>query len=312
MDPPPTDGGIERDKLEEVKEGGPMHHCNLFDAEVIHKIAEAFLPGLATACVDNTTGGLFKSPASVAVEARKEMVDSLIQRSETFVAEAIILEGEAETEVPEHPFDIISDFIDDFASSKRNFFSRVSGWLLSDRREDKIDEFVQEMELNGFWMIGRRETVAQTLLKNVDFKDAFHCNKKFNSADELVEHLPQCRFRTVHCPHEGCDDQFSAGNSEIHDAVCPFKMLPCEQNCSDIIMRRDMDRHCITVCPMKQVNCPFSSVGCESSVPRSMLEQHKLENVHAHVLSILQSIYKEAATEDLKHRVDQLEEVSYY
>lgn len=310
MEPPPTDGGIERDKLEEAKEGGPMHHCNLFDTEVTFRIAEAFLPGLASACVDNTTGGLFRTPGSVAVGMRKEMVDSLIQRSETFVAEAVVLEGEAETEVPKHPFDIISDFIDDFAGSKRNFFSSVTGWILSDRREDRIDEFVQEMEMTGFWMVGRRETVAQTLLKNVDFKDTFHCNKKFNSEDELAAHLPQCRFRTVHCPNEGCDDQFSAGNSEIHDAVCPFKMLPCEQNCSDILMRRDMDRHCITVCPMKHINCPFSSVGCESSIPRSMLEQHKAENVHAHVLRILQSIHKEAATENLKHRVKHLEEVS--
>ncbi|KAK1380060.1 TRAF-type domain-containing protein [Heracleum sosnowskyi] len=229
MEPPPTDGCIERDKLEEVKEGGPMHHCNLFDAE----------------------------------------------------AEVVVLEGEAETEVPEHPFDIISDFIDDFASSKRNFFSNVAAWLLSDRREDRIDDFVQEMEMTGFWMIGRREMVAQTLLKNVDFKDSFHCNKKFNSEDDLAAHLPQCRYRSVHCPNEGCDDQFSAGNSEIHDAVCPFKMLPCEQNCSEILMSREMDRHCITVCPMKNINCPFSS-----------------------------SIHKEAATENLKHRVKQLEELS--
>lgn len=310
MDPPPSDGGIEREKLEEVKEGGPMHHCNLFDAEVTHRIAEAFLPGLSSACVDNTTGGLFKTPGSVAVEMRKEMVDSLIQRSETFVAEAIVLEGEAETEVPEHPFDIILDFIDDFASSKRNFFSNVTGWILSERREERIDEFVQEMEINGFWMTGRRETLAQTLLKNVDFKDGFHCNKKFNSADELAAHLPQCQFRTVHCPNEGCDDQFSACNLEIHDAVCPFKMLPCEQNCAEILMRRYMDRHCITVCPMKHVSCPFSSVGCKFSIPWSMLEQHKEENVHAHVLSILQRIHKEAATEDLKHRVKQLEELS--
>ncbi|KAL8104603.1 uncharacterized protein LOC141678101 isoform X2 [Apium graveolens] len=310
MDPPPTDGGIERDKLEEAKGGGPMHHCNLFDAEVTHRISEAFLPGLASACVDSTTGGLFKTPGSVAVEMRKEMVDWLIQRSENFVAEAVVLEGEAETEVPEHPFDIISDFVDDFATMKRNLISSFAGWIMSDRREDRIDDFVQEMELTGFWMIGRRESVAQTLLKNVDFKDAFHCNKKFNSADELAAHLSQCRFRTVQCPNEGCDDQFSAGNSEIHDAVCPFKMLPCEQNCSDILMRRDMDRHCITVCPMKQVNCPFSSVGCESSIPRSMLEQHKEKNVHAHVLGILQSVHKEAAIEDLKHRIKQLEELS--
>lgn len=64
----PTDGGLEREKLEEIKEGGLMHHCNLFDTEVTHKIAIAFLPGLASACVDNTTSSLFKSHGSVSVD----------------------------------------------------------------------------------------------------------------------------------------------------------------------------------------------------------------------------------------------------
>lgn len=309
MEPPVNDLEVEREKLEEVKELGPMYHCNLIDTEVTRKIAQAFLPGLASACVDNTMGGIFKTPRSVAVEIRKEMVDSLTQRSETFVAEAIVLEGDAEPEAPDHPYDIISDFIDDFASSKRNFFSRVSGWVLSDRREDRIDDFVQEMEINGFWLIGRRETVAQTLLKNVDFKDIFHCNKKFKSEKELLQHIPQCSFRTVNCSNEGCDSQFTAGNMENHDSVCSFKMLPCEQKCSDILMRREMDRHCITACPMKLVNCPFSSVGCLSNVPRCTLEQHNVENLQSHVLFILQGFHKEVATEDLKHRVDQLEKV---
>jgi homogentisate solanesyltransferase len=125
------------------KEGyAPTFKCDLADTEIVHKIAQVFLPGLATACV-NTTGDVFRSPASVAVDMRKEMVDYLTQRSETFVAESVILEGASETEVSDHPYDIISkDFVDDFASSKRSLFSRVSGWLLSEKREDKIDDFL--------------------------------------------------------------------------------------------------------------------------------------------------------------------------
>ncbi|KAH7849934.1 hypothetical protein Vadar_025252 [Vaccinium darrowii] len=94
----------------------------------------AFLPGLASACVDNTTGGLFNSPASVAVDIRKEMVEYITQRSETFVTESVILEGGPDVQASVHPYDIIADFFDDFASSKQNIFSRVSGWLRSERR----------------------------------------------------------------------------------------------------------------------------------------------------------------------------------
>ncbi|KAE8689971.1 hypothetical protein F3Y22_tig00110930pilonHSYRG00084 [Hibiscus syriacus] len=110
------------------KEGGPTFYCHLCDAEVVYNTARAFLPGLATACVDNTTGDIFKSPASVAAEIRKEMVEYLMQRSETFVAESVVLDDGLEIEVSGHPYDIIAHLINEFASTKRNLFSRVSGW----------------------------------------------------------------------------------------------------------------------------------------------------------------------------------------
>ncbi|CAI9761125.1 unnamed protein product [Fraxinus pennsylvanica] len=301
---------IRRDKIGEEKEGGPSFHCDLYDTYLVHKIAEALLPGLASACIDNTTGGLLKSPASVAVDVRREMVDYLVQRSENFVAESVVLEGGSAAEVSENPFDIISDFVDDFASSKRNFFSRVSGWVLSERREDRIDDLVQEMEINGFWLLNRRESVAQMLLKNIDFKNIFHCDMKFKSSEELDEHKSQCTFKTMTCNSEGCDATFSAAQMDHHDSICPFKILPCEQNCSDHIMRREMDRHCITVCPMKLVKCPFYSVGCQSTVPHVKMDQHRSENLPSHLLYILQVIHKEASPDDLKGRVEELEKLS--
>ncbi|PSS07844.1 TNF receptor-associated factor like [Actinidia chinensis var. chinensis] len=308
MDLPPIDIEAKPEKLEEAKEAGPSFHCDLSDTEIVHKIAQAFLPGLASACVDNTTGGLFNSPASVAVDMRREMVEYLTLRSETFVAESVILEGGPEAEVSDHPDDIISDFVDDFGSSKRNIFSRVSGWLLSERREDRIDDFVQEMEINGFWLIERREVIAQTLLKNVDFKNTFHCDMKFNSAAELAEHSLECNFRTMNCTNEGCNARFCASHLENHTSICPFEILPCEQMCSDSIMRREMDKHCIIVCPMRLVNCPFYPVGCQSSVPHCTIQQHRLDDLHSHLLYILQVIHKDASMEVLKKRSEQLEE----
>lgn len=311
MDPPATDVEPvpEKEKID-GEERGPAFHCDLYDTEVVHKIAQEFLPGLAAACVDSTTGDVFRSPASVAVDIRKEMIDYLTHRSESFVAESVILEGGPDTEISDHPYDIISDMVDDFASSKRNLFSRVSGWLLSEKREDKIDDFVQEMEINGFWLTDRREAIAQTLVKNVDFKNTFHCDQKFNTDEELTEHVTNCGFRTMNCANEGCTTVFCASHMEKHDSVCPFKIIPCEQRCSDNIMRREMDRHCITVCPMKLVNCPFYAVGCQSSVPQCMIQQHHSEDLHSHLLYILKSIHKEASVEDLKERVDQIVQVS--
>ncbi|XVE61320.1 hypothetical protein DITRI_Ditri06bG0030400 [Diplodiscus trichospermus] len=309
-DPPATDGELVPEKLNDVKEGGPAVHCDLCDIELVYKMVQALLPGLATACVDNTIGGIFRSPGSVAADIRKEMVEYLTQRSENFVAESVVLDGGPEAEASDNPYDIIANFVDDFASSKRNFFSRVSGWLLSERREDRIDDFAQEMEINGFWSIDKREAIVQTLLKNVDFKNEFHCDMKFDSADELALHLPTCSYRSMNCENEGCDARFSANQTQKHDSVCPFKIIPCEQRCSDSIMRREMDRHCITVCPMKLVNCPFYSVGCKSAIPQCKIEEHRSADFHSHILYILQGIHKEASAEVLRERLEQLEKAS--
>jgi homogentisate solanesyltransferase len=174
-----------------------------------------FLPGLATACVDNTTGDIFNTPASVAVDMRKEMVGYLTQRSESFLAESVILEAG-----PDHPYDVVYDFVDDFAISKRNLFDRVSGWVMSENREEKIDDFVQEMEINGFWLLDGREAIEHILLKNVDFKNAFHCDKKFMSAEGLAEHVCRCIFRPMTCTNGGCNARFCASHLERHGLVC--------------------------------------------------------------------------------------------
>ncbi|KAF5473401.1 hypothetical protein F2P56_010013 [Juglans regia] len=311
MDLPTTTVEHVPETIEDEQKGSPLFKCYLHDTEIVHKIAQVFILGLATACVDNTTGDMFRSPASVAVDTRKELVDYLTQRSGNFVTEFIILEGGPEAEESDHPFDIISDFVDDFSNSKRNLFSRVSGWLLSEKREDKVDDFIQEMEINGFWLLDGREAIAQTLLKNVDFKNAFHCNMKFNSSEELDAHIHHCSFRSMTCINEGCNARFCARHLDKHDSVCPFKIIQCEQKCSDRIIRHEMDRHCITVCPMKLVNCPFYAVGCQSTIPYCMIEQHCSDTLSSHLLYILQGIHKEASMEDLKRRVEQLGQLSF-
>ncbi|KNA13279.1 hypothetical protein SOVF_118170 [Spinacia oleracea] len=306
-----TEVDLKQEKFEDVKEEGNKFSCDLCDKEMVHKMALVLLEGLSTACVDNTTGDMFKSPGTVAAEIRKEMLNYLTERSESFVAESFLSDEGLEEGKPGQPSDIISDFSEDFAALKRNILSRVSGWLLSDMREDKIDDFVQEMELNSFWLLDRREAIAQTLLKNVDYKNEFHCNMKFKSEEELKQHRPRCGFRTVLCRNEGCSATFSAAQMEQHDSICPFKMLSCEQKCPEILMRREMDRHCITVCPMKLVNCPFYSIGCKATVPSCNIKEHCLDNIRSHLLYALQYHHKGVSAEDLAPRADQIEQNSF-
>ncbi|MQM12094.1 hypothetical protein Taro_045006 [Colocasia esculenta] len=90
------------------------------------------------------------------------------------------------------------------------------------------------METNGFWRADRWVTLAETLLRNLDYDNIYHY---------------------------GMGLQVQAYK---HDSACPFKILLCKQNFGQSIIRREMDRHCITVCTMKLVNCPFYQVGCRT------------------------------------------------
>lgn len=286
-----------------IRDASPSFRCLLCNTEVVHKIAHVLLQGLATSCVDNTTGDLFKEPRSVAVDIRKEMVDYLTERSESIIAESFLLQQEGGgsndvIEVSDHPTEVITDIVDDFAGLKRNFMGKVSGWLLSENREDRIDDFIQEMEKTGFWMIDRRKVIAELILINVDYKNAYHCDLRFETESEVDEHRMKCEFRPVRCTNVGCNATFCAMQKDEHDSICSLKILNCEQNCEQMIIRKEMDRHCITVCPMKLVNCPFFQVGCESTVPQCKIRLHCADFLHSHIIHVLQLIHKNETSAD--------------
>ncbi|KAK8970034.1 hypothetical protein KSP40_PGU017631 [Platanthera guangdongensis] len=302
--------------LAPIKDAVASFSCSHCDAEAVHKVAQVLLPGLATACIDSTAGDFFRTPAFVAVDLRKEMVDYLNLRSETYISNLLLLaqaSPDAPDLPPDEPADIVADLIEDFAASKRNILSRVSGWILSDSREDKIDEFVHEMETNRFWMIDRREAVAEILLRNLDYKNESHCSMRFEDEGQLVEHMGGCTFRPVGCANEGCKVKFSALHAEHHDSVCAYKVLPCDQKCPEMIMRREMDRHCVTVCRMKLMNCPFYQVGCRLPIPQCMLEQHCRDQLQTHMISVLPLVHRgdERSEDDWRERAEALEKVFF-
>uniref|UniRef100_A0A0D9YUN6 TRAF-type domain-containing protein n=1 Tax=Oryza glumipatula TaxID=40148 RepID=A0A0D9YUN6_9ORYZ len=294
-----------------VGKDGLNFQCNLCDSDVVHSMAEILLRGLATASVDSTTGDIFKSPSSVAVGMKSELAEYLIQRSMTFVREAVD-GGEDHSEqlikASTMPTEFLSDLIDGFVASKRNFLSHVSGFLSSETRLNKIKDFIQKLEMENFWTPDVREATAGTILKSIDMKCIIHCPERFDTQDKLAEHRNLCRFRIVNCKNDGCLASFSANHIEKHDSVCPFKVLPCEQLCEQHVMRCEMDRHCASVCPMKLINCPFYQVGCESAFPQCVLDKHCSERLQIHLMYILELTTRhDAFVNDMNQRLHLLE-----
>uniref|UniRef100_A0A7S3C4Z8 TRAF-type domain-containing protein n=1 Tax=Haptolina ericina TaxID=156174 RepID=A0A7S3C4Z8_9EUKA len=64
------------------------------------------------------------------------------------------------------------------------------------------------------------------------------------------------------CPNAGCVAVYSARSEALHDAQCPFKLLPCALGCEERVMRSAMDAHTSGPCPRKPVDCPFKMIGC--------------------------------------------------
>lgn len=294
-----------------TEEDGLKFQCNLYDSEVVNSMSELLLCGLATASVDSTTGDIFKSPSSVAVGIKTEIAEYLIQISETLVRESVD-GGEDHSDqlikASTRPTEFISDLIDDFATSKRNLLSHVSGFLSSESRLNKIKDFIQKMDMENFWALDGRKATAEDTLKNLDMKCIFHCPERFDTPDKLAEHRSQCKFRTVNCTNDGCLASFSAIHIEKHDSVCPFKLLSCEQLCEQHVMRCEMDKHFATVCPMKLINCPFYHVGCETAFPQCTLDKHCSGFLQTHLLYVLQVITRQdASVNDMNQRLQLLE-----
>lgn len=272
--------------------------CGYFDVEQVHGIAQSLLVALATASVEKTYGDLFKSPLSVVGDVKLEMTEFLHQRCQSYASATDV--GSPE---------MAHDLLDNFVRSKTTLLSRVSSKLISsERKEDRIENFAQELDRAGAWMVGQREMLAKTLLKCFDRNGSVRCQLKFQTSEELVQHKGTCPLRPIMCANEGCGHVLSAVHAVEHDAVCGYKLLPCEQECEALVMRSNMDKHCITVCPMKLVNCPFSQVGCTNSLPQGTVEQHCVESMGFHLNSVLQNLQKQdIAVSSLTERIQLLE-----
>lgn len=286
--------------------------CNLCDMEVVHSMTQLLLDALATASVDNTTGDIFKGPASVAGGMKTELARYLIQRCEP-LHESV--EGHQDrsdqlTKGSIWPTEFLSDLVNDFVTSKRNMMSHVSGFFSSESRLNKIKEFMQKLEMDNLWAQDERKVTAETILRKIDVKCDFHCPERFDMPDKLAEHESQCKFRILNCTNEGCAVSCSAVHMEKHDSVCPFKLIPCEQLCEQDVMRSKMDKHCATVCPMKLINCPFYEVGCETAFAQCSLDRHCSGFLQTHLMYVAQVITRQGASvNDMDQRLQLLEKV---
>ena len=97
---------------------------------------------------------------------------------------------------------------------------------------------------------------------------------------DMESHKRECDYRPYSCKYCGHHGTFKdiigiQGGSSHYDN-CDQYPLECRNKCSEKkIKKRDMDEHCLTICPLEPLKCPFNAKVCRKNILRNNMESHK-------------------------------------
>lgn len=288
-----------------------LKECGYYDVPQAQEICRSLLYAWGAACLEKTSGaGLFNHiPADTVESVRKEMIEYV-----QYHVDAYATGSRGRCSQLSEPVKVIQEILENFVKSKRNIYRRVSSTIFtSEAQDDRIEEFAEELEKRRSWVVWEREALAKLHLRRVDRSKMNHCDMKFESMEELAQHKKGCPQRPVMCENENCEEIIAAMNARSHDETCPFKMLPCEQKCKAMVMRREMQEHCRSVCLMKPIKCPFHEMGCAQILPQSLMEHHCSQSTCGHLFLLLQNLQKQQTSlGNHAHRILSLEKILSY
>ncbi|KAG7272374.1 hypothetical protein CRUP_000365 [Coryphaenoides rupestris] len=123
----------------------------------------------------------------------------------------------------------------------------------------------------------------------------------------LEDHVTQCAFTTVQCPHcqqavlkshfeehatlhcqrrlvtcPDCVASFVYEEHQLHELQCPFANVKC-QYCELDLIRDQLESHCDIDCPKAPIACNFHTFGCQERMQRHNLAQHMQEFTQMHM-----------------------------
>ncbi len=123
--------------------------------------------------------------------------------------------------------------------------------------------------------------------------------------NELEDHiLNKCLKREHFCRY--CSHKASFEEIEDqHIDVCEYVPLQCPNRCGVTCEREHMEGH-LKTCPLQEISCEFSSVGCKEEFKREDQEKHNKENIQKH-LSLVLECHRKTEDEKLEAQKKKLE-----
>jgi hypothetical protein len=95
------------------------------------------------------------------------------------------------------------------------------------------------------------------------------CGAQF-TRDFLSRHIAVCPLKLVLCDNLGCNQLVPQPTKSEHLAQCPYGLAKCE-HCRTVLERRELPRHVDESCPEVTVNCPQV---CGGVFKRAQLAEH--------------------------------------
>ncbi|XP_066936259.1 TNF receptor-associated factor 3-like isoform X1 [Clytia hemisphaerica] len=98
----------------------------------------------------------------------------------------------------------------------------------------------------------------------------------------------------IRCPNfvDGCTWQNELREKEVHLKTCGFVTVPCELDCGEFVLRKNITNHVDTVCPMIS-SCEYKDSGCYFKGTKLQLDNHMAQSANMHLsLEMKSEIFK--------------------
>ena len=101
---------------------------------------------------------------------------------------------------------------------------------------------------------------------------------------QVKEHLRKdCPNRDHMCKHCGEKGTYTE-ITQVHDRECDMKLLPCPNECSATIPRKNIDQHVKNECEYTVIPCKFQNIGCKREMKRENMAAHENDDkLHLHM-----------------------------
>ena len=124
---------------------------------------------------------------------------------------------------------------------------------------------------------------------------------------DLNKHLKEdCPNRDYTC--EYCGEKTTYAHTQLHDEVCPQKILPCPNTgCVNTMQRQHVEAHFTAECEYTVIPCKFNKLGCKIELKRKDMAAHEEDDkIHLH-MAIVMAAELEKELQDTKDVTARLE-----